>query len=54
MPVSEIGTAPMVAVSLSFPEFDPSADGEKVVYRLNQVALRDLFGDDAGEDDDED
>lgn len=53
MQVSEIGTEPMVAISLSFPDFDPLSEGETVVYRLNQVALRDLFGDDAGEDDDD-
>lgn len=50
----EIGTEPMVAISLSFPDFDPLAKGETVVYRLNRVALRDLFGNDAGEVDDED
>jgi hypothetical protein len=52
--VSEVGVEPMVAISLSFPDFDPSGAGEKVVYRLNQVALRDLFGDEEGQDDDED
>ncbi|WP_312548682.1 Z1 domain-containing protein [Massilia sp.] len=54
MSVDEIGGEPMVAVSLSFPDFDPLAEGETVVYRLNRVALRDLFGDKEGEDDDED
>jgi hypothetical protein len=54
LPASEVGSEPMVAVSLSFPDFDPSGAGEKVVYRLNQVALRDLFGDEEGQDDDED
>jgi hypothetical protein len=54
MRVEEIGTQPMVALSLSFPDFDPLAQGETVVYRLNRVALRDLFGDEEGVDDDED
>jgi hypothetical protein len=54
MSVEDIGTQPMVAVSLSFPDFDPLAEGEKVVYRLNRIALRDLFGDDDEEDDDAD
>ena len=54
MPASEIGTAPMVALSLSFPNFDDSGDGEKVVYRLNRVALRDLFGEEEGDADDTD
>jgi hypothetical protein len=54
MRVEEIGTEPMVAVSLSFPDFDPLAQGETVVYRLNRVALRDLFGDEEEVDDDED
>jgi hypothetical protein len=44
----------MIAVSLSFPDFDPFAKGDKVVYRLNQVALRDLFGDNGEDVDDED
>lgn len=48
--IEEVGTAPMVAVSLSFPDFDPESKGERVVYRLNKIALRDLFGD---EDEDE-
>lgn len=54
MPANEIGTAPMVALSLSFPNFDDSGDGEKVVYRLNRVALRDLFGEEEGDADDTD
>jgi len=54
MTAAEAGTQPMVALSLSFPDFDPLANGEKVVYRLNRVALRDLLGDDEGEDDDTD
>ena len=54
MSAAEAGTQPMVALSLSFPDFDPLANGEKVVYRLNRVALRDLFGDEEGEDDDTD
>jgi len=54
MLASEIGTHPMVAVSLSFPDFDPLAEGDTVVYRLNRVALRDLFGEETGQDDDED
>lgn len=49
--IEEVGTHPMVAVSLSFPDFDPLSKGERVVYRLNKVALRDIFGD---EDEDED
>ncbi|WP_071335275.1 Z1 domain-containing protein [Burkholderia contaminans] len=48
--VEEVGSAPMVAISLSFPDFDPMSKGEKVVYRLNQVALRDLFGDEEEND----
>lgn len=48
--IEEVGTDPMVAVSLSFPDFDPLSKGERVVYRLNKIALRDLFGD---EDEDE-
>lgn len=48
--LEEVGTAPMVAVSLSFPDFDPESKGERVAYRLNKIALRDLFGD---EDEDE-
>jgi hypothetical protein len=54
MPLEDIGREPIVAISLSFPDFDPLAKGEKVVYRLNRVALRDLFGDEDGEADDED
>lgn len=54
MLASEIGKGPMIAISLSFPDFDPFAKGDKVVYRLNQVALRDLFGDNGEDVDDED
>jgi hypothetical protein len=54
MPASEIGAEPMVALSLSFPMFDEGGDGEKVVYRLNRIALRDLFGDEEGDEDDTD
>jgi hypothetical protein len=50
--IEDVGTDPMVAVSLSFPDFDPMSKGERVVYRLNKIALRDLFGDE-GEDEDE-
>lgn len=52
--IEEVGEAPMVAVSLSFPDFDPNSTGEKVVYRLNKIALRDLFGDEEDEDGDVD
>jgi hypothetical protein len=53
--IKEVGEEPMVAVSLSFPDFDPLSKGERVVYRLNKIALRDLFGDeDEDEDEDED
>ncbi|RQU72619.1 hypothetical protein DF049_26745 [Burkholderia cenocepacia] len=48
--IEEVGSAPMVAISLSFPDFDPLSKGEKVVYRLNKVALRDLFGDEEEDD----
>lgn len=48
--IEEVGTDPMVAVSISFPDFDPLSKGEPVVYRLNKIALLDLFGD---EDEDE-
>lgn len=54
MPSSEVGSAPIVALSLSFPNFDPLGDGEKVVYRLNRVAMRDLFGAEEGDADDTD
>lgn len=54
MSVAETGSQPMVAVSLSFPGFDPLASGEKVVYRLNRVALRDLFGEEEDDGDDTD
>ncbi len=50
--VEEVGTAPMVAVSLSFPDFDPMSKGERVVYRLNKIALQDLFGAEDEDDDD--
>jgi hypothetical protein len=52
MRAEEVGMEPMVAVSLSFPDFDPGAKGEKVVYRLNRIAIRDLFGEE-DEDGDE-
>lgn len=52
--IDEVGTAPMVAISLSFPDFDPLSKGERVVYRLNQVALRDLFGDEHEDENDTD
>lgn len=43
----EIEAPIMVAISLSFPDFDPDAsdDEKKVVYRLNKVAMREIFGD---------
>jgi hypothetical protein len=46
----------MVAVSLSFPDFDPNAedDDKKVLYRLNKIAVRELFGDEENQGDDED
>src|SRR5450830_38284 len=53
-PLDEIPSGPMVALSLSFPVFDENGDGDKVVYRLNRIALRDLFGDDEGDADDTD
>lgn len=54
MPAGEVGTAPMVALSISFPNFDPLGDGEKVIYRLNRVAMRELFGEEEGDTDDTD
>ena len=54
MRAEEVGKESMVAISLSFPNFDPLSKGETVVYRLNRIALRDLFGDEAGAVDDED
>ncbi|GJG98558.1 Z1 domain-containing protein [Cupriavidus pauculus] len=50
----EVGSDPKVAISLSFPDFDPLSKGEKVVYRLNKIALRDLFGEEEEEEDDND
>ena len=52
----EIEAPVMVAISLSFPDFDPDAsdDEKKVVYRLNKVAMREIFGDEEGLSDDED
>ena len=52
MEIDEIGTDPIVAISLSFPDFDPDSNGQSVVYRLNKVALRDLIGEDEDNDDD--
>lgn len=52
----EVEASVMVAVSLSFPDFDPNAedDDKKVLYRLNKIAVRELFGDEENEGDDED
>lgn len=54
MDPKEVGTTPIVALSISFPDFDPGSSGQYVVYRLNKVALRDLIGDEGNEDDDTD
>jgi hypothetical protein len=48
----EVGKEPMVAISLSFPDFDPMAKGKPVIYRLNKIALRDLLGEDNNDDED--
>jgi hypothetical protein len=52
----EIEAPIMVAISLSFPDFDPDAsdDEKKVVYRLNKVAMREIFGDEEELSDNED
>ncbi len=52
----DVEASVMVAVSLSFPDFDPNAedDGKKVLYRLNKIAVRELFGDEEDQGDDED
>ncbi|OIQ99427.1 Z1 domain protein [mine drainage metagenome] len=52
----EIEAPIMVAISLSFPDFDPNAsdDEKKVVYRLNKVAMRAIFGNEEELNDDED
>ncbi|TLS68326.1 hypothetical protein FEF65_04880 [Mariprofundus erugo] len=34
----------MVAISLSFPDFDPEFKGKRVAYRLNKVAVEQIFG----------
>ena len=54
MEPKEIGSAPIVALSISFPDFDPDSNGQYVVYRLNKVALRDLIGEEENEADDVD
>ncbi|WP_231602671.1 Z1 domain-containing protein, partial [Herbaspirillum chlorophenolicum] len=54
MKAIDIGTDPIVAISLSFPDFDPESKGKSVVYRLNKVALRDLIGEEEEEGDDTD
>lgn len=54
MRADEVGKMPIVAISLSFPDFDRDAKGKYVVYRLNKVALRDLIGDEEEEGDDTD
>lgn len=51
MEVGDIGTDPILAISVSFPNFDPDSKDDPIVYRLNKVALRELFGE---EDDDAD
>jgi hypothetical protein len=53
MRTDEVGRDPMVAISLSFPDFDPAAKGKPVVYRLNKIALRDLLGDEKNDDDED-
>ncbi|MBY0579189.1 MAG: hypothetical protein K2P57_09085 [Burkholderiales bacterium] len=52
----EIEAPIMVAISLSFPDFDPNASDEekKVVYRLNKVAMREILGEEEELGDDED
>lgn len=44
----------IVAVSLSFPDFDSSGTQRRVTYRLNKIALNDLFGQDQYGDEDTD
>lgn len=54
MKPDEIDVPVMVAVSLSFPDFDPHSSGQKVIYRLNKVALNEVFGEEEEDYDDED
>lgn len=51
MQPDEIDPSVMVAISLSFPDFDPNGYEKPVPYRLNKVALREVLG---ADDDDED
>jgi len=46
----EVEAPVMIAISLSFPDFDPECRGEKVIYRLNRVAIEEIFGDFDNED----
>lgn len=52
MKPEEVGVPAMVAVSLSFPDFDPRSSGEKVIYRLNKVAINEVFGEETDDDED--
>lgn len=50
----EIGLPFLMAISLSFPEYEESVATKGVIYRLNARALNEIYGDDAGaEDNDE-
>jgi hypothetical protein len=52
MQPDEIDPSVMVAISLSFPDFDPNGYEKPVPYRLNKVALRDIGINDDDEDED--
>lgn len=53
MQPDEIGPSVMVAISLSFPDFDPNGIELPVPYRLNKIALRDIGINDDDEDDED-
>lgn len=57
MSTEEIDSKVMVAISLSFPDFDKMGTkypNSKVVYRLNKIAMEELFGPAEEEEEDED
>jgi hypothetical protein len=57
MPPDEIDSKVMVAISLSFPDFDKMGTkypNSKVVYRLNKIAMNELFGPEEEDEDDDD
>ena len=55
MDPTEVESKVLIAISMSFPDFDPKMQAEPIVYRMNKIATRALFGEASeSEEDDED